>query len=74
MDEQWRIAWSTSIPFNGEIILDPNNKFCGMDYERKHWVTLNRFRVGQEKCNFLNGVFLITNIVIVDNSNKPCLI
>jgi len=51
--EAWKEEWSKFIHINKELVSDPTIKQDGFELRRKNWVTLNRFRTGLGKCNYL---------------------
>ena len=53
MAETWLSHWSTSLPINGDLILDPNSRPPGFELRRHEWVLLNRFRTNQGRCGSL---------------------
>jgi hypothetical protein len=50
MSETWLSHWSTSMPINGDLILDPNSRL------------LNRFRTNQGRCGSLMHIWGFTDI------------
>ena len=48
---EWQVAWFNNIPLNGAFVINPNKEFIGMQYNRRNWATLNRFRTGKGRCN-----------------------
>jgi hypothetical protein len=51
--DAWTAAWSTSLPVNGDLIVDSNIKPPGFDLRRHNLVLLNRFRTEQGRCAHL---------------------
>lgn len=51
--ELWRKWWNDAPPPNHALIQDPTEKVPGFDLPRKYWTTVNRFRTGHGRCNYL---------------------
>lgn len=51
VNDEWRTIWENSAVFGNEIINDPTKKVPGTELKRKEWVTLNRIRTHQGRCN-----------------------
>jgi hypothetical protein len=52
LEDEWKIAWNNDNVINNELVNDPNNKVPGFSLDRKSWVTLNRIRTNQGRCNY----------------------
>lgn len=52
ISREWKIAWSNASVINYELVDDPNRKVEGYDLDRRSWVTLNRIRTNQGRCNY----------------------
>ena len=48
---EWQVAWFNNIPLNGDFVIDPNKEVIVMQYNRRNWVTLNRFKTEKSRCN-----------------------
>jgi hypothetical protein len=45
--DAWTVAWSASLPVNGDLIVDPNVQPPGFVLRRHNWVLLNHFQTEQ---------------------------
>lgn len=49
---EWRVAWEAEQVINHELIDDPTKKVPGFELDRRAWVTVNRIRTNQGRCNY----------------------
>lgn len=52
-NQLWRDSWYNDPPPNNHLVDDPTTRVQGFDLPRKLWTTVNRFRTGHGRCNYL---------------------